>query len=260
MALSKHAIIESVKVLTLNTWGRNGPPERRPLLIQAIRELQPDIALLQEVTDPSLLDELGCPTRLLAGEGWLAIATRFPALRHGSVTYRTVSPMEPYRRQILLAQLDTGAGRVWAGCTHLSWKAEDGATRLAQTEELVRLVSELPEPLLLGGDFNAPPEEPPIRRMREAGFTDLHARLHPSEPGVTWDNRNPFIQSHSVRFPDRRIDYIFMRYPVPDTDKGSRYSSPLLTPLTCDVVCNHPSPAGLYPSDHYGVLALLEMK
>ncbi len=233
-----------MKILTLNTWGVNGPPERRPLLAREIREIQPDIALLQEVTDPSLLDELGLPFRLTAGEGWLAIASRFAAPRHGSVTYKAVSPLETYRRQLLLAQFETEDGPLWAGCTHLSWKAEDGATRLAQAEELIRLVSALPEPLLLGGDFNAPPGEPPIRRMSEAGFTDLFSRLHPSDAGITWDNRNPFIQSHSVRFPDRRIDYIFMR--------GREQLA------SCEVVCNTPAAGGLYPSDHYGVLATFQ--
>ena len=234
-------------VVTLNTWGVNGPPERRPVLLNAIRELDADILLLQEATDARLLTELDYPFLFTAAEGWLAIASRWPAERHGSVTYKTVSPMETYRRQLLLAEIQAPGGPLWTGCTHLSWKAEDGATRLAQAEELVRLVSELPEPLLLGGDFNAPPEEPPIQRIRKAGFTDLHAKLHPSEPGITWDNRNPFIQSHSVRFPDRRIDYLFMRGAAP-------------RPVSCEVVCRSPSPEGLYPSDHYGVLALLEMK
>lgn len=244
-----------MKILTLNTWGINGLEERRPFLVQAIRNLSADIVLLQEVTDPSLLDELGYPVRLAAGEGWLAIASRFPALRHRSVVYAAVSPLETYRRQLLLAQLETEAGPVWVGCTHLSWKAADGATRLAQAEELLHLVSDLPDPVLLGGDYNATPGEPPIRRLREAGFADLFEQLHPSDAGITWDNRNPFIQSHSVHFPDRRIDYIFMRERA-----GSRGERPLrfLRPVSSEVVCNAPTPAGLYPSDHYGVLATLE--
>lgn len=237
-----------MKILTLNTWGKNGPADRRALLVQAIRDLDPDVACLQEVTDPGLLEALAdYPVRLHAPQGGLATLSRFPASSSRIFTYSAVSPLEPYRRQLLLAELSCAAGPLWVGNTHLAWRAEDEPTRLAQVEQLLYWVATLRPAVLLAGDFNAAPDQAPIARIREGGFTDLFGHLHPDEAGITWDNANPYIQSHAVRFPDRRIDFLFLRQ-----DPAGPFK-----PARCEVVCQQPFAAGGYPSDHYGVLAAL---
>lgn len=234
-----------MKVLTLNAWGAYGPPERRPVLREAILQMDADLLLLQEANVPGLLESLPYPSRLHSPETGLAILSRFPQLSSREVRYRALSALEPHLvRGILIAELDAGSLRFHAVTTHLAWKAEDGATRLAQVEELLELAAALPDPVLIGGDFNAPAGDPPLRKMTAAGFSDLHTRLAPGDPGITWDNRNPFIQSHSVQFPDRRIDYLFLRDRAPSR----------LVPNRCEVVCRAPAPGGFTPSDHYGVL------
>ncbi len=239
-----------MRVLTLNAWGNNGPPERLPVLSEAIRALDPEILCLQEVPGEgflsSLVRSLKYTSRFHAPESWLAILSRFPASGHRIETYQTLSRLEPYRRQALLTELSLGSQSVWVATTHLAWQAGDDQTRLAQAEELLQFVSTLGDNVLLSGDFNSPPESEPIHKVCETGFLDLFAELHPEEPGITWDNQNPFIQSHSVRFPDRRIDYLFLR-------KKALHRLP---PLECRIACKTPS-AELYPSDHYGVFARL---
>ena len=233
-------MIGVVKVLTLNMWGAFGPPERRPVLREAILKTEANLLLLQEANVPdNLLDSLPYPERFHFPEAGLAILSRFPAPEERRITYKVVSPLEPHLRGALFARLDVDGKNLWAGATHLAWKAEDGATRLAQVEELLSFTAALTDPVLIGGDFNAAPADPPIRRMISAGFKDLH-----SEGGITWDNQNPFIQSHSVRFPDRRIDYLFLRGQLPL--------------VRCDVACRERGAGGLHPSDHYGVLALFQ--
>jgi endonuclease/exonuclease/phosphatase family metal-dependent hydrolase len=65
----------------------------------------------------------------------------------------------------------------------------------------------------------------------------------PEDPGFTWDNRNPYAAS--VHEPDRRIDYIFVGYPVPGgVGRVER----------CRVVCDKPE-GEIWPSDHLGVFA-----
>lgn len=237
-----------MRILTLNLWGIFGPPQRRPVLIQQLQTLQADILCLQEATDPDLLKVLAYPTCIHHPEPGLAILSRFPARSQRSIIYKTVSPLEPYRRGALLAELETDVAALWVATTHLSWKAEDDASRLGQAEELARILEPLPDPLLLSGDFNAPPSAPPVQGLLKVGFVDLFAALHPSEPGITWDNRNPFIQSHSVRFPDRRIDLLLLR----------QRSHPSLKAVACEVVFDKPSAEWpFYPSDHYGVLTTL---
>ena len=237
-----------MKILTLNTWGKNGPAERRSVLVQAILDLAPDVACLQEVTDPALLEAFAdYPVRLHAPQGGLAILSRFPSRSSRTFTYSAVSPLESYRRLLLLAELSCAAGPLWLGNTHLAWRAEDEPTRLAQVEQLLFWVASLQPSVLLAGDFNASPDQAPIARIREGGFTDLFGQLHPNEAGITWDNANPYIQSHAVRFPDRRIDFLFVRQDP---------AGPL-KPVHCEVACRRPSAAGGHPSDHYGVLATL---
>ncbi len=251
-----------MKILTLNTWGKNGPTERRSVLVQAILDLAPDVACLQEVTDPALLEAFAnYPVRLHAPQAGLAILSRFPVSSSRTFTYSAVSPLEPYRRQLFLAELSCAAGPLWLGNTHLAWRAEDEPTRLAQVEQLLywgaslsflsgrvpHRGASLKPTVLLAGDFNAAPDQAPIARIREGGFTDLFGQLHPNEAGITWDNANPYIQSHAVRFPDRRIDFLFLRQ-----DPAGPFK-----PVQCEVACRQPSAAGGHPSDHYGVLATL---
>ncbi len=232
--------MRAMKVLTLNAWGAYGPPERRPVLREAILQADADLLLLQEANVPdNFLESLPYPVRLHFPEAGLAILSRFPAREEKRLTYRVASPLEPHLRGALFTRLEIEGKNLWAGTTHLAWKAEDGATRLVQVEELLAFAAALPDPMLVGGDFNAPPEDPPARRMISGGFTDLHAG-----GGITWDNQNPFIRSHSVRFPDRRIDYLFLRGQLPAA--------------RCEVACRKRGAGGLHPSDHYGVLAFFQ--
>ncbi len=243
-----------MRILTLNCWGNHGPLERIPLLQEAILSLQPDILCLQETPEdpffPKLASSLKHPTRVNAPDSWLAVSSRFPVRQHRIESYRTLSPLEPYRRQALGVELALGINSLWVVTTHLAWKAEDEATRLKQADELIRLVEPLGGRVFLAGDFNAKPQRDSIRRVRQQGFADLFARLHPEKPGITWDNSNPFIQSHSVRFPDRRIDYLFLK----------EAAFPQIQLVSCEVAGRTPNAKGLFPSDHYGLLADLNLK
>ncbi len=240
-----------MKVLTLNSWGVSGPPERLHVLLEAIRAAEAAIVCLQEAVQPELLEPLPYPHRAHSPEAGLAILSHFPILSQRHPIYSVVSPHEPYRRQALLAEVELPAGLLWVVNTHLAWKAADEASRQAQVEELLALVHPLRNRVLLAGDFNAEPHHAPIAKIVEGGFVDLFAHLHPgSGGGVTWDNRNPYIQSHTVKFPDRRIDYLFLH--------GE--TLPWLMPESCEVVCQKPNPQGFFPSDHYGVLAAFSLK
>lgn len=237
-----------MKIVTFNTWGTYGPPERQPVLEKAVREMGADLLCLQEVVTPDLPKTLSYPTTLHAPEPGLAILSRFPASDSRQITCEAVSPLEPYRRQALLARLEVEGPALWVINTHLAWKPDDGDTRLAQTEELLALAATLADPVLLAGDFNCGPGTAPLQKIGAAGFTDLFAALNPGRPGITWDNANPFIRSHTVQFPDRRIDCLFL--------KGA--TAGRLHPVSCEVVFRQPGAGGLHPSDHYGVLAVLQ--
>ncbi|PIQ82205.1 MAG: hypothetical protein COV76_04815 [Candidatus Omnitrophica bacterium CG11_big_fil_rev_8_21_14_0_20_64_10] len=235
-----------MKILTLNCWGTNGPAERLPVLEAALRGTLVDLLLLQE-TPPGLPEKLSGNTRLTAPDAGLSIISRFPAESYEILTYAAQSPTEKIARELLLVRLKTDGGPFWAATTHLSWRPEEEPIRLAQMEELVSRAERLSGPVLVGGDFNAAPDQHSIRRLAAAGWRDLFAEREPNEAGITWDNRNPFIQGHSVRFPDRRIDLLFLR----------RRGSEALRVAAAEVVFDQAGPEGLHPSDHYGVTARL---
>jgi len=239
-----------MKLVTLNTWGSAGPPERQRVLQKALRTLDADLLCLQEVPDPNGFAQLrDWPFCLHATESGLAILSRFPIVSHRIETYPTISPFSDEKRQLLMAQVAVDRQMFWVANTHLAWKKEEEPTRLGQVNDLVDLLSPLKGTIVLAGDFNATCQEASIVRLTQSGWIDLFQRFHPDQPGWTWDNANPFIRSHTVKFPNRRIDYIWFHPGQPNP----------LQPIACEVVCDTPDPNGLYPSDHYGVLATFDL-
>ncbi|MBI4014005.1 MAG: endonuclease/exonuclease/phosphatase family protein [Candidatus Rokubacteria bacterium] len=105
-------------------------------------------------------------------------------------------------------------------------------------------------PSVLMGDFNSDEESPATRTLTgRAGFVDAFRAANPSAPGLTvWQPVH--APAPTVR---RRVDYVFMLpgRAVPGRVRGSR------------VVLDAPGHLGdgkvLWPSDHYGVLAELEV-
>ncbi|MCA9396818.1 MAG: hypothetical protein KC649_06575, partial [Candidatus Omnitrophica bacterium] len=75
-----------------------------------------------------------------------------------------------------------------------------------------------------------------------AGFPDRHL--------PTWDNQNPYIQSHRTRFPDRRVDLILL-----NASAGLNFNVEL-----SEIVFTIPDSKNIYVSDHYGVSSVLRLK
>ncbi len=105
-------------------------------------------------------------------------------------------------------------------------------------------------PSVLMGDFNAAPDSPAIAALTQgAGFLDAFGIANPTLPGLTvWQRLDSPVPT--VR---RRVDYVFV---VPGTKVRGRI-------LSSRIVLNAPKRLSdgkvLWPSDHYGVLAELEV-
>jgi endonuclease/exonuclease/phosphatase family metal-dependent hydrolase len=135
-------------------------------------------------------------------------------------------------------------------------EAKDGQVwRLSEARKMLAFIERVAgaAPAILLGDFNALPDSEEIGLVREAGFADAFA-LAGSREGITWDEeRNANIQLQHRAYPDeipqdpasKRIDYIFVRGP------GLRVTR-------AGVVLDRPT-AGQHSSDHYGVLAEIEV-
>jgi endonuclease/exonuclease/phosphatase family metal-dependent hydrolase len=265
---------DTLRFLTLNLWGDNGPwQERLALCAEGLAVLQPDVVTLQEVRDvpgrvPNQAAELArrlgfhhvfAPSTAWGGghEG-LAVLSRFPI---GGQDFRPLPhSTETEGRIVLSARIDSELGEIWVHTTHLSFREHEGAKREDQVLFLddVMMAHRNDNPQVLTGDFNATPSSDEIRWLtglttlagRRVAYQDAWDRLHPGEMGITWARANPYVDVLHWLRPDRRLDYVFVT-PVRRDRRG--------TVVAARIVFDEPKlqPGGerLYASDHFGVLA-----
>lgn len=220
----------SLRVATYNihhgTDIRNRPSLDR--IAAALTALAPDICGLQEVDSrygprsdwadqPAALAAALGATPLFAptipteqGGYGIALLTRHPVVSHRFVSLPTKDTEED--RGALHALLTTPDGPLHVVNTHLNHLPWDGAGRARQLAVIRELIAEVraetPAPVILTGDFNAPPgrsELIPVRDVLNDGWASVHSGLR----RLTWLlARAPGGTFPSV-WPIRRIDYVF---------------------------------------------------
>jgi endonuclease/exonuclease/phosphatase family metal-dependent hydrolase len=262
-----------LRVLTLNIWNLSGDwRARRQAVLAVLRAAEPDVVCLQEV----IADQQGNQAEWLARElgGWSfayagspllddrpdvlfgnAVVSRWAIDASGHAELPYVDDPHEVRRLVVHAR--TGGVDVFS--THLAWQLHDAALRERQVQALVAFVDErtdaaAPVGPVVAGDLNAEPDATAVRYL--TGLTTLDGastylqdawRLAgDGGPGLTWSNHNPHAALD--REPDRRIDYVLSGFH--GRDGGGR-------PVECHVVADAPVD-GTWPSDHYGVLAVLD--
>jgi endonuclease/exonuclease/phosphatase family metal-dependent hydrolase len=268
--------VKSLRCLTLNLWGAEPPLERRMAMVEkAIVALAPDVVALQEVREiagalanqaETLAERVGfhhvfAPAMPFGGgyEG-LAILSRTPILTSEAAVLPHADENE---RRILLSALiayGQGAG-VWVHTTHLNYRLTHGKQREDQVQSIVANLTgrATDAPQILMGDFNARPESDEIRFLRglvtldgrRTYLQDAWARSYPDQPGWTWAKSNPYTAKLAFLEPDRRLDYIFVT-PMRGNGRGTVHA--------CRMVLDQPDPDGVYASDHFGLLAEIQIE
>jgi endonuclease/exonuclease/phosphatase family metal-dependent hydrolase len=229
-------------------------PERLPLLLADMAALQPDLLGLQEVVYPMHQDRvIGA-----AGEGHYA-------------AFRSCAGRPEYGNSLLVREplatdvserLDLGLNRsalravVQLGngidlqivVTHLHHEVNGAAERDRQARQLLEWIEtgERTSVEIVMGDFNAHPEQLAARRMRAGGYRSAFAEAHGSDPAVTWPSG---IQAPGMDTDGDPacLDYIWLRGPVRVTSARLAFDRP------------DPHDPTLYPSDHLGISAHLEI-
>lgn len=281
---------DRLRVATLNVWHRSADwPARRRVIDRYLRRLAPDLVGLQEVEvlrapaerTAGGLDELDDQARDLAArrgmhlafgaahvrprpDGTLrefgnALLSRYPITGQRVVPLPSGDRDEP--RTVLSCRVASPAGVVPVFVTHLSWRLDDGATRLRQVRELAGIVEDTvcglraeagagdPFPALLLADLNAEPESDEVRYLTglatvegtNTRFADVW-RYGGRGPGYTFDPANPHARATGEHA--RRIDYILVAGPD-DAGRGlpSRPRTAFRRPVR-----------GVHASDHAGVV------
>lgn len=262
-----------VRVVTLNLWGEQGPLQRRlELCAGQLAALSPDVIALQEVREiPSVLPntattlaaQLGMHLVFAGATPWggglegLAILSKRPITTSGHFELPHATSDE--RRILLWARIPTGSGELLASVTHLNYRLLHGQIREDQVVAIDAYLREQQADVkILAGDFNAVPESDEIRYLkglhsvngRRAYYQDAFGKLHPQDLGYTWSRLNPFTQRLRLYDGDRRLDYVFVS-PIKRDGRGILHS--------CRIVLDVPDGDGVYPSDHFGVLAEVQL-
>jgi endonuclease/exonuclease/phosphatase family metal-dependent hydrolase len=245
----------SLHVATLNILNlADRWPERLPLILADMAALQPDLLGLQEVVFVMQQDRIiGA-----AGEGQYAAVRGWAGRPEYGNSLLVRSPLAARDHERLDLGLQRAAHRVVldlpggvrlvVAVTHLHHVPADEATRDAQAAALIDWLAAGPgsDAVIVMGDFNAEPVEPTYARMTAAGFRSAFAEANSAEPVVTWPSglQAPAMDTDG---PPGCLDYIWVRGAV--TVKSAR--------LVFDQP--HPDDPTLYPSDHLGIAAKLEV-
>ncbi len=244
------------------------------MVLGGLAELAPDVVALQEVREvpsslPNQAETLAraagyhhvfAPATPIGGglEG-LALLSRDPIVESAAVELPHAEPKE--RRFLLSARIQSGQGGVWIHTTHLNFRLAHGKQREDQVQAIDASVAgrATAAPHILMGDFNARPESDEIRWLRgmvtvggrRTYFQDAWDRLHPGEMGWTWARANPYTAKLAFLEPDRRLDYIFVT-PMRGDGRGTIHS--------CRIVFEQPGADRVYASDHFGLLADIQVE
>ena len=252
----------TLRVVTWNVWGRHGPWERRePAIIAALRAAAPDVVVLPEAWETPADGQCGRLGSALgldhhaylpgSADSGLGVLSRWPILHHADQPLGSGAP-----GTVLFTELDGPRGPVQVFGVMLAWRLDHGLVRQGQVRDLATYVAKTQNrhgPVVVCGDFNAPPDSDEIRLLTgragpaAPGFVcyDAWEMAGGGGPGHTWSGDN--VWAAPALWPSRRIDYVFSAW----WRRGGAGH-----PVRCELVGTDPVD-GVLGSDHYGVLAEL---
>jgi len=260
-----------MRVLTWNIWWRFGPyDQRRPLILKQLQDANADIVCLQEVWGTEaenqaaqLANALGMyfsyeAVLTIDGVDWgMAILSKWPIVERDGLLLPSMPSDDGSRDcKVMRVCVDGPHGPVDVFNTHLSWRPEESAIRQKQVTFIAERVKKIwkgPVPPIICGDFNAIPSADEIRMLTGETavavdgvyFFDAWLAAGHTDPGYTWDNSNPL--TNAALQLNRRLDYILVGEPAENA------AGHVLTAERVGMVATD----GIYPSDHFGVLAQL---
>jgi endonuclease/exonuclease/phosphatase family metal-dependent hydrolase len=228
--------------------------ERLPLLLADMAALRPDLLGLQEVVYPMQQDRLlaaATPDEYAIHRGWAgrpeygnSLLVRAPLAADGVERLDLGHQRAAHRAAVTLPD----GARVLVAVTHLHNRVPDAALRDEQTAALVAWLDAAPSTTaqVVMGDFNADPGEPAYGRMLGAGFRSAFAEANGGEPAVTWPSGLQAPAMDTDGDPSC-LDYVWLRGAIGVAHARLWADRPASDDPT------------LYPSDHFGVVATVEV-
>ena len=256
----------TLRVITANIFAHHANwPDRRTVLRDAFQELNPDIVCLQEtvVTDEEdqaneilgpAYDIIHSEVRADDGVG-VSIASRWPITERDELDLKPVSNRTAgFPCTTLIATTEAPLGKLAIANHFPEYQPDHEYERERQTviaAVALRRFAETGDHVLLMGDLDAETDAASLQFLAgkrsyantSVCYVNAFDAVHPGKSGDTFTPDNPLCPRH---WPFRRIDHIYIRC-------GSR-GQPTLGIVNCRVILNSPID-GVWPSDHFGVLA-----
>ena len=237
--------------------------ERRPLVEAQLRALAPDVIGLQEVNrsidqDHALAASAGPQLDYQVFRASETIRNRYP--RHwdgvvllvrraaGEIMFHEIRRLTHLRVVQAIGLRRPDGTTLTVANTH--FHHPDGppgfVARLRQARTVLAFLEELPatDATVLGGDLNGQPDEPSLVRLFDAGFRSATREAGIGDPGTFGSG---LVAPTIYRGPSFCIDYLLVRGAVRVVSAGLAFDQP---------AADDP---GLYPSDHLGLVADLEV-
>lgn len=260
-----------LKIVTLNLLIDLESWEKRcPLIINCIKNLQPDLIALQEVAlFPNNAKEIASNlfgynvytvqnSGMKEGEEGLAILSK-PVVKD-----QVVLDLEYQNRKAQIITFNLEDKIFHLVNTHLFWDDGPAPERLHQVKKIIKHLNTLPscDHCIICGDFNTTPETPSIQAIKHQ-FYSAYETYKGSEPEATFPT--PLKRSRDYIFEKetgelklilldskekpilKTIDYIFVSRSFKILNSFITFNEP-------DI--NDPN---IFPSDHFGLYADLEV-
>jgi endonuclease/exonuclease/phosphatase family metal-dependent hydrolase len=228
--------------------------ERLPLILADMAALQPDLLALQEVVYVMQQDRLigaAGEGHYGAHRGWAgrpeygnSLLVREPLTATDVERVDLAYNRSAHRARVALP----GGATVLGVVTHLHHLGPDEAIRDEQTALLLDWLDEAgaADATILMGDFNPDPAEPSPARLRAVGFRSAFEEANGAEPAVTWPS-GLIAPAMDTDGEPECLDYIWLLGAARSVTAGLAFDRP------------DPQDATIYPSDHFGIAARLEI-
>jgi endonuclease/exonuclease/phosphatase family metal-dependent hydrolase len=278
-----------MRVLTQNLWGFYYPLEgpgsgkalpgadppaawsdRRAVLADGLRALDPDLAAFQEAIHHDDYDQvtdllgpgyhLAHQTRREADGSGVSLASRWPLVEVHEVDLQLTPRSAGFLSVALVAEVEAPPpiGRLLF-VNHkpnfeLHLEHERGLQAVATATFVERLAEGRELHVVVAGDFDATPDSASMRFWRgrqglgdtSVCYRDAWEHTHPGEPGHTFTPDNPLVADGTWPLElGRRIDHVLVR---------CREHGPSLDITACARTFDQPV-GGVWASDHFGVVA-----
>jgi len=246
---------DSFSLVTLNIYhDADDWASRSPLIIKGLKELLPDVIVLQEVLQhETLRNQAADLAGELGYESWFvsanppaderrygnAILTRHPVLQR---TEHRLHPLDDWRT-LAHARLEMCGRTVDIYGTHLHHTPEGEGIRARQVRDILSIIEARDDGTssILAGDLNATVTAPALEPLL-ARYFDVFGRVEEEADRITTLNPHYFDKEMQ-----RRIDHVF-------AERG-RFEV-----LGARRVLDQPDESGTWPSDHFGVFAELRFE